>query len=174
MEPAPRFQELERATLDVEVRMIPIIPTLRPRFRAALAVLALIAAGCSGSDSALTVDDPAVVPASIAPFTLVVVNGQALPVEMRRDSSGSVTLTQGEMMLGGDSFWQRLTLVDTPPSGLATTRTSISQGTITVSGTRVHFRASDGAEWDGTASPGWIVYAIPGNSGPVSFSFRRG
>jgi hypothetical protein len=151
--------------------MIPIVPTLRRPLWAALAALAV--AGCSGADSTLSIGDPAVVPPSIAPFTLVVVNGQALPVEMRKDSSGSVTLTQGEMMLGGDSFWQRLTLVDTPPSGLATTRTSITQGTITVSGTRVHFRASDGAEWDGTASPGWIVYAIPGNSGPVSFSFHR-
>jgi hypothetical protein len=153
--------------------MIPIIPTLRRPLWAALAMFAVAAAACSGSDSTFAVGDSAVVPASIAPFTLVVVNGQALPVEMRKDSSGSVTLTQGEMMLGGDSFWQRLTLVDTPPSGLATTRTSITQGTIAVSGTRVHFRASDGAEWDGTASPGWIVYAIPGNSGPVSFSFHR-
>jgi len=156
------------------VRMISLVPVLRPRPWAALAVLALAAAGCSGADRVLSVEDPAVVPASIAPYTLVVVNGQALPVEMRKDSSGTVTLTQGEMMLGGDSFWQRLTLVDTPPSGLATTKTSISQGTITVSGSKVHFRASDGAEWDGTAAPGWIVYAIPGNSGPVTFSFHKG
>jgi hypothetical protein len=154
-------------------RMIPFLPTLRPRLRAALAVLAFAAAACSAGDSVLSANEPSVVPASIAPFTLVAVNGQVLPVEMRRDGSGTVTLTQGEMMLGGDTFWQRLTLVDTPPSGLATTRTSTTQGSITVSGTKVHFRSSDGAEWEGTASPGWIVYAIPGNSGPVTFTFHR-
>ena len=151
--------------------MISIVTPFRPRLRAALAVLALVAAGCS-SDSLLSANEPSV-PGTMAPFTLVTVNGQALPVEMRKDSAGRVTLAQGEMMLGGDSFWQRLTLVDTPPVGLATTRTSITQGTITVSGAKVHFRASDGAEWDGTASAGGIVYAIPGNAGPVTFSFRR-
>jgi hypothetical protein len=153
-------------------RMIPIVPTLRPRLLAALAVLAFAAAACSAGDSVLG-NDPAVVPASIAPFTLVAVNEKVLPVEIRKDSSGSVSLTQGEMMLGGDTFWQRLTLVETLPSGLATTRTSTTQGSITVSGNKVHFHASDGAEWDGTASPGWIVYAIPGNSGPVTFTFHR-
>ncbi|HVG45446.1 MAG TPA: hypothetical protein VM890_11965 [Longimicrobium sp.] len=152
--------------------MISIVTTLRPRLRAALAVLALAAAGCSDS-SLLSANEPNVVPTSMAPFTLVTVNGQALPVEMHKDSTGRVTLAQGELMLGGDGFWQRLTLVDTPPVGLATTRTSIAQGTITVSGTKVHFRASDGAEWDGTASAGGIVYAIPGNAGAVTFSFLR-
>jgi len=154
--------------------MIPIVPTLRPRLRAALALLAFAAAGCGGSDSLLSNSELFAVPSSIAPYTLVTVNGQALPVEMRKDTSGTVTLTQGEMMLGGDTFWQRLTLVDTPPNGLALSRTSTTQGTITVSGTKVHFRASDGAEWDGTASPTGIVYAFPGNSGPVTFSFRKG
>jgi hypothetical protein len=155
--------------------MIPIALTLRPRLRAALAAVATLvfaAAGCSSD--ATSAGDLAVVPASAAPFTLALVNGQALPVEMRHDSTGRVTLTQGEMMLGGSTFWQRLTLVDTPPSGLATTRTTITQGTITVSGNQVHFRATDGAEWDGTASPGWVVYAIPGNSGPVTFAFHQG
>ena len=156
----------------LDVRMISIVTPLRPRLRAALAALAFAAAGCSDS-SLLEVADPAMVPASTAPYSLVTVNGQALPVEMRKDSTGRVTLTEGVLMLSGDDFWQRLTLVDTPPVGLATTRTSITQGTITVSGTKVHFRASDGAEWDGTASSGGIVYAIPGNAGPVTFSFLR-
>ena len=154
--------------------MIPIVPPLR-RLRAALALLALAAAGCSAGDSLLVgANEPLAVPASTAPFSLVSVNGQALPVGIRSDASGTVTLTQGEMMLGGNTFWQRLTLVDTPPSGLATTRTTITQGSITVSGNKVHFHASDGAEWEGTASPGWIVYAIPGNSGPVTFAFHMG
>ena len=156
----------------LDVRMISIVTPLRPRLRAALAALAFAAAGCSDS-SLLEVSDPAMVPQSAAPYTLVTVNGQALPVEMRKDSTGRVTLTEGVLMLSGDDFWQRLTLVDTPPAGLAVTRTSIAQGTITVSGTKVHFHASDGAEWDGTASPGGIVYAIPGNAGPVTFSFLR-
>jgi len=153
--------------------MISIVTALRPRLRAALAVLAFVAAGCGSDAAGLALNEPSLVPASMAPFTLATVNGQALPVEMRRDSSGRVTLTQGEMMLGGGTFWQRLTLVETPPAGLATTRTSIAQGTIAASGTSVHFRASDGAEWDGTVSPWGIVYAIPGNAGPVTFSFSR-
>ena len=153
--------------------MISIMTALRPRLRAALAILAFGAAGCADS-SLLSANDPgAMVPQSAAPYTLATVNGKALPVEMRRDSSGTVTLVQGEMMLGGSTFWQRLTLLDTPPVGLAVTRSSVSEGTITVSGTKVHFRASDGAEWEGTASAWGVVYAIPGNAGPVTFSFLR-
>jgi len=153
--------------------MISIVTALRPRRLAALALLALAAAGCASDSSLVSANDPAMVPQSAAPYTLATVNGKALPVEMHRDSSGIVTLVQGEMMLGGSTFWQRLTLLDTPPAGLATSRPSITEGTITVSGTKVHFRASDGAEWDGTASPWGVVYAIPGNAGPVTFSFLR-
>jgi hypothetical protein len=100
------------------------------------------------------------------------INGKALPVEMHKDASGSVTLTEGELVLGGGTFSQRLTLVETPPVGLASTRASLTQGTIAVSGNKVLFRASDGAEWEGTASPGWIVFTVPGNAGPVTFAFK--
>ena len=167
---APGIQD--PVTQELAVRMISIVTALRPRRLAALALLAFGAAGCADSSLA-SVSDPASVPQSAAPYTLATVNGKALPVEMRRDSSGIVTLVRGEMMLGGSTFWQRLTLLDTPPVGLAVSRTSVSEGAITVSGTKVHFRASDGAEWDGTASPWGIVYAIPGTAGPVTFSFLR-
>jgi hypothetical protein len=152
--------------------MIPVASAVRPRLKALLTVAALLLSACADS---ITDAAPAsnVVPANPAPFVLATVNGQALPVEMRRDTSGSVSISQGELMLGGSTFWQRLTLVDTPPSGTAATRQTISQGTITVTGTRVHFRANDGGEWDGTASPGSIVYTIPGNSAPVTFEFHQ-
>jgi hypothetical protein len=141
----------------------------RPRFRHALAVAVALAA----CESSLTDSGGlAVVPGTAMPYALVTINGHALPVEMRRDSTGSVSVSAGELTLGGSVFSQRLTLMETPPVGLATTRTSSTEGTITVNGNRVHFRASDGAEWEGTASPGWIVYTIPGNSGAVTFAFR--
>jgi hypothetical protein len=163
-----------------EVRMISTALALRPRLRALLAGLAgagvlAVAAGCSDSlvdsgarpSSPLSVNGP--------PYVLMTINGQALPVEMRRDSAVRVVLTEGQLTLGGSNvFSQRLVLVDTPPSGLGVPRESTTQGTFTASGTKVHFRSSDGAEWDGTASPGWVVYTIAGNSGPVTFAFKQG
>jgi hypothetical protein len=154
-------------------RMIRVTTAARPRLKALLTVAALLVTACADS---ITERDLAgnAVPANPAPFVLATINGQVLPVEMRRDTSGRVSITQGELMLGGSTFWQRLTLLETPPSGIGVSRTTITQGTITVSGTRVHFRANDGGEWDGTASPGWIVYTVPGNSAPVTFAFRQG
>jgi hypothetical protein len=141
----------------------------------ALAAVAVAAAGCS--DSLLSTDANAVVvPANGASYTLVTVNGKTLPVEMRKDSTETVTLVAGELSLAPttSTFSQRMTIVSTPPVGSAVSRDSYAQGTVTVTGTHVHFRASDGAEWDGAASPGWIVYTVPGNSGPVTFAFRQG
>ena len=154
-----------------EVRMIPIVTTRR--LRAALAALALVAAAACGDSAlgSLEGNTPSV-PAGPTPYALMTINGKALPVEMNKNASGSVTLTEGELVLGGSTFSQRLTLVDTPPVGLASTRASVTQGTISVSGNKVQFRASDGAEWEGTASPGWIIYTIPGNAGPVTFAFK--
>jgi hypothetical protein len=153
--------------------MIPIAVTRRPWLRAALAALAIGLAACGDSLLSDATDSVRVVPSVPAPYKLMTVNGQAPPVEMRRDSTVRVMLTEGELMLGGTSFSQRLTLVDTAPNGVGTSRASTTQGFISVSGDKVHFRASDGAEWDGTARPGWIVYTVPGNSGPVTFSFRQ-
>jgi hypothetical protein len=153
--------------------MIPIAVTRRPRLAAALAALAIGLAACGDSLLSDATDSLRVVPSAPAPYKLMTVNGQAPPLEMRHDSTGRVILTGGELMLGGTSFSQRLGLADTPPTGPAVLRESTTQGTISVSGDKVHFRASDGAEWDGTATPGWIVYTVPGNSGPVTFSFRQ-
>jgi len=154
--------------------MISIAGGLRSGARAALAALAIALAGCSDSLVANPdADGLRLVPASPAPYVLKTINGQPLPVEMRNDASGRVSMVQGELLLGGSTFSQRLTLVDTSPAGVATSRESVSQGTIVVNGAEVHFRASDGGEWDGTASPGWIAYTVPGNSGPVTFAFRQ-
>jgi hypothetical protein len=163
-----------------DVRMISTATALRPpRLRALLARLAgvgvlAVAAGCSDSllggggqpNSPLSLNGP--------PFVLMTINGQPLPVEMRRDSTVRVILTEGMLALVDTEFSQELTLVDTPPNGLGVPRRSLTHGTVTVSGTKIHFRASDGAEWDGTASPEWIVYTIAGNSGPITFAFKQG
>ena len=140
----------------------------------ALAAVAVAAAGCA--DSLLSTGDMVLVPSAGASYSLVTVNGKALPVEMRKDSTETVALAAGELAVSTptSTFSQRMTIVSTPPGGLAVSRDSYAQGTVTVNGTHVHFRASDGAEWDGTASPGWIVYTVPGNSGPVTFAFRQG
>lgn len=139
----------------------------------ALAAVAVAAAGCADSLLSNT-DGSQVVPPSGAAYSLKTVNGQPLPVEMRKDTSGTVTLDAGDLSLTASAFSQRLVLVTTPPAGLAISRESWAQGTVTVNGTHVHFHASDGAEWDGIASPGWITYTVPGNSGPVTFVFRQG
>jgi len=138
----------------------------------ALAAVAVAAAGCA--DAVWSDATAVVVPASGASYSLVTVNGQAVPAEIRKDDNETVTLAGGELALTTSTFSQRMMIVSTPPAGLAVQRDSYAQGTVTVTGTHVHFRASDGAEWDATASPGWITYTVPGNSGPVTFVFRQG
>ncbi|MFL5384007.1 MAG: hypothetical protein ACJ8GN_15910 [Longimicrobiaceae bacterium] len=150
-----------------------IVRVVRAAWWPALALAAVaVAAACA--DSTLSVSDSArLVPTSGATYSLVTVNGQPVPVEIRKDTSETVTLAGGDLQLSTSSFSQRLVLVSTPPVGQASSRDSYAQGTVTVNGTHVHFRASDGAEWDGIASPGWITYTVPGNSGPVTFAFRQ-
>ena len=152
-----------------------IVRVVRAAWWPALALAAVVVAAACADSATSAVDMPArVVPASGASYSLVTVNGQPLPVEMRKDSDGTVALAGGDLQLSTSSFSQRLTLATTPPVGAVSLRESYAQGTVTVTGTHVHFRASDGAEWDGTASPGWITYTVPGNSGPVTFVFRQG
>lgn len=158
--------------------MISFAPTLRSRLRALLAGVAgagvlAVAAACNG-DSTSARDLPGGPFSLSAGYVLSTINGSALPVEMRRDSAGRVVLTEGHLQLDNTTFSQQLTLVDTPPNGLGVPRQSVAQGTITVSGAKIQFRSSDGAEWEGTVSPGWIVYTISGNSGPITFAFKQG
>jgi len=155
------------------VRAGSIARAVRAAWWPALALAAVaVAAACADSTSAT--EAKGVVPMSGAMYSLVTVNGRPLPVEMWKESTGTVTLAGGDLHLSTSAFSQRLTLVTTPQVGLASSRDSWVQGTVTVNGTHVRFRSSDGAEWDGTASPGWIVYTVPGNSGPVTFAFRQG
>ena len=145
--------------------------TLRSLRPALAALAAAWAAACA--DSTL-MDAGAAVPEAPAPYVLDSINGQPLPMLMRSTSSGQTVVTRGELLLGGNTFWQRITLSDISPAGVATARESVTEGTITVtSGGRIHFRSSTGSEWNGTARPGWIFYSFPGNNGPVSFAFRR-
>jgi hypothetical protein len=132
--------------------------------------LAAFAAACS--DATLTEFDA--VPSVPEPYALETINGQALPMEMRNDASGRVLVAKGELSLGGNTFWQKITLNDVSPSGIVSVRESVTEGTFTVaSGGRIHFRSSAGTEWDGNAQTGWIFYSFAGNSGPVSFAFRK-
>jgi hypothetical protein len=159
------------------VRVSSIARVVRAVWWPALALAAVaVAAACSDATLASVSDSARVVPSNGASYSLVMVNGQSLPAEMRKDSTGTVALASGDLSLATptSTFSQRLVIVTTPPAGSVISRESFAQGTITVNGTHVHFRASDGAEWDGTASPGWIVYTVPGNSGPVTFAFRQG
>lgn len=135
-----------------------------------IALAAAWVAACS--DATLTELD--VVPESPAPYVLESINGQPLPREMRNDASGRVLVTRGELSLGGNTFWQKLTLNDISPAGASTTRESVTEGTFTVaSGGRLRFRSAAGTEWDGAAHTGWIFYSFAGNNGTVSFAFRK-
>lgn len=137
-------------------------------------VLIALAAACVAACSDSTLTELDVVPEAPEPYVLESINGQALPVEMRDDASGRTLVTKGELSLGGNTFWQKITLNDISPSGIVTVRESVTEGTFTVaSGGRLHFRASTGTEWDGNVQTGWVFYSFAGNSGPVSFAFRK-
>lgn len=127
------------------------------------------AAACSGRDA--TGASPAV--PDTAAYQLATVNGFRVPVEVRNDASGRVEVSAGVLQLAGGAYSQALQITDTPPSGLATTRTTTSQGTVTYDGAVIHFHSSDGTAWDGTMSPQRIDYSIPGNTGALAFSFRQ-
>jgi hypothetical protein len=111
-------------------------------------------------------------------FTLQTMNGQPLPVVTRRDASGTAAVMKGTLLLDAGAFTQTLTVRETAAdSSQTSTRDAVTRGTYTVKGTQLHFTAGDGGQWDGTLSSGptflRIDYSIPGNNGPVSFSFLR-
>lgn len=141
--------------------------------RAALAATALMAAGCDTSSSLAVSPNPAA-GSGAASYALATVNGAPLPFDTRSDASGRVSITQGLLTVTGDgAFQQNLTLSETPSGGTASLRQSASQGTYTVSGDRIRFRATDGGEWEGTVGNNRIDYSVPGNNGSFTFSFRR-
>lgn len=146
---------------------------------AALAVVAaaLVVGGCDSSTS-LSVDLPnspgSLTGVSGAAFTLATVNGSGLPYDVRNDASMRVSIVQGQLSFGaGGTFQQSITLSETPSSGTASVRQSATQGTATLRGDRIEFKASDGGQWEGVLSGNRIVYSVPGNSGPVAFVFQR-
>jgi len=106
-------------------------------------------------------------------YHLLSVNGSALPYTMRDDATGRVLLTGGEMSCDRTTFTQVLRFSDVGPSGLATSRSTTVQGTMTVTGSRVIFRPSTGGEFEGTVAGNRIAYTIQGNMGPLTFIFLK-
>lgn len=140
---------------------------------AALAVVA-VALAVGGCNSDMATDIP-MTPgnASGGSYALVSVNGTALPYEVRNDASGRLSITQGQLSFGTGTFQQSMTLSETPSSGIASVRQSATHGTVTFRGDRIEFKASDGGQWGGVISGNRINYSVPGNNGPVAFSFQR-
>ncbi|HET7462204.1 MAG TPA: hypothetical protein VFJ82_13190 [Longimicrobium sp.] len=143
---------------------------------AALAVVAagLVAGGCG--DSATMAGEPNLGAGSgTVTYALKTINDAPLPVDMRNDASGRVSITKGEIVLsGGTDFRQNFTISETPAGATASIRESVTEGTFTVRGTAIIFHASTGGEWEGTMSGNEIWYNVPGNTGLVHFSFQRG
>ena len=147
---------------------------------AALAVVAAAVAACSSSDAGLGVTDPDIAtPGShssggVANFVLQSVNAKALPAEMRRDATGTMSITRGVLALSAGNFVQTLSLFETTFSGQTSTRDVVTQGTYSVrGGGQIHFQASDGGSWDATYDGAKIEYSVAGNSGQVTFVFVR-
>ena len=106
-------------------------------------------------------------------YYLFTVNGSSLPYTMRDDASGRVLLTAGRLDCERTTFSQVLHFSDVGPTGLATPRQTTTQGTMTVTGSRVVFRPSTGGEFEGTVSGNRIEYTIQGNMGPLTFVFLK-
>lgn len=139
---------------------------------AALVVVAAGAAACSGTDTVVTPDisDSSSIQAT---FALDSVNARALPVEMRHDATGSMSVTRGQLALALGNFQQILTLSETSATGATSTRDAVTRGTFTLKGDQLHFQASDGGAWDGTYNRTRIEYSVSGNSGRITFTFGR-
>src|SRR3954470_11207135 len=139
---------------------------MHPRRMLAAAIAGLALTACAGDATSLP--STALLDALAAgPYTLESVNGQPLPVEVRRDATVRVTVSDGTLSFSGTGFSQQLTLWEAVPGSVTTPRQSVSQGTVTVSGEHIHFRASDGGEWDGVLGSGRLEYAVPGNNGAL-------
>lgn len=140
---------------------------------AALAVAAagLVAGGCG--DSTTLAAEPGM-GLSDATYALKTINGAPLPADVRNDASGRVSITAGEIVLtGGTAFRQSFTLSEAPLDSSASVRQAVTQGTVTIRGSAITFRASTGGEWEGTLTGSRVDYTVPGNTGLVAFSFER-
>ena len=142
---------------------------------AALAVVVAAGVAACGTDMAGSGAPDVTSPAStvIGTFTLETVNSRPLPAETRHDATGTVSVMGGELKLNGSAFSQTLTLMSSDSAGFSSTRASATQGSFFVRGSLIRFTAADGAQWDGLYTGARVDYAVPGNNGPVSFSFRR-
>jgi hypothetical protein len=148
-----------------------------PRLKtAALAVVVagLALGGCNADTLALSPNTPGGI-SDPSVYTLVAVNNKPLPVEVRNDASGRVSIVEGSLRLAGGTFQQSLVLSETGPlaSSTPTPRASATQGTTTIRGDRIQFHASDGGEWEGVMTANRVDYSVPGNSSPVAFTFQR-
>ena len=139
-----------------------------------MAVLALGAAAAGCTDSPTGSSPPDAV--GLAPrYLLVSVNGQAVPAAMSTSAQGTTTsVVSGEMTFASNVFVQRLTLGQSDANGQYSSRGSMTQGTVTISGNQIRFDSSDGTSWQGRFTSATLDYALPGNNGPVTFSFRAG
>jgi hypothetical protein len=145
---------------------------MHPRRMLAAAIAGLALTGCARDATSLP--STALLDALAAgPYTLESVNGQPLPVEVRRDATVRVAVSDGTLSFSGTGFSQHLTLWEAVPGSVTTPRQSSTQGAVTISGERIHFRATDGGEWDGVLGPGRLEYSVAGNNGALVFSFRR-
>lgn len=142
--------------------------------RRAAAALAVVAAACSDTLGSFR---NVVVPGE---YVLEAVNGRALPIDLRNDAAGRLSLTGGQLTITGEAFSQELSLVEFAPDGTTTPRQSAVTGDVSYhSSNRVRFRVDrGGGEWEGTyygnaQGGGYIEYTIEGNNGPILFRFEK-
>jgi hypothetical protein len=146
---------------------------LKRLMAAALAVAALAGAAACGDTTTSSPSTPDAITGALGTYTLQTINASPLPAETRRDATGASIVTAGQLTLGAGTFFQSLSITDSIFAGQSRSHVSGTQGTFTMTGDQIHFRASDGGTWDGTYRVTKIEYSITGNSGPVAFLFTR-
>ncbi len=102
---------------------------------------------------------------AVGTYTLVQVNGSALPALLGQFAEGGVDVLSGTLTLRGDrTYTETVNVRITPSTGVVQTFPAIEDGTFTVTGSTVQFQTSDGDTYSGTLSGTTLSYNVDGLS----------
>lgn len=146
--------------------MIPSL-LLRPTTRVVVAVL-LCAAAASCEDTTGSIPSEAV-----GTYTLVQVNGMALPARVTDTPEQQVDIVSGAMTVRADgSYRETRTNRVTDASGTRT-GSSFTEGTLHVTGSSLEVRERLGGTYSGSYAGETLSYTVSTGASSVSFTYDR-
>lgn len=146
-----------------------MIPSLLRRLATRVVAAALLCAAVASCDDATG----SVPSEAVGTYTLVQVNGMALPARITDTATQQVDIVAGGMIVRADGTYRETRTSSVTDSSGTRTGSSFTEGTLHVTGSTLEVRERLGGTYSGTFTGETLSYTLTAGSSGVSFTYDR-